>query len=105
MTGYPEKALLLRGNIARLYGQLCELVRIFISFFRRRAYTGATGITKPAAILTAVPVAPSYSISSAQTGGVIFSDGNELEGGSVITISRSQVNPGNSVGGPITLIL
>jgi len=32
---YPEKDLLVRDIKTRLYGQLCELVGIFISFFGR----------------------------------------------------------------------
>ncbi len=57
------------------------------------------------ALVSAVPVASSYGISSVQTGGVIFSDGKENEGDTVIAIPASEVNPGDTVGGPITLIL
>jgi len=48
-----------------------------------------------------------FSFKFIGRGGLIFSDGTELEGDRVIAIPASQLeaNSDNSVGGPITLIL
>ena len=57
------------------------------------------------ALVSAVPTASLYQISSVETDGVIFSDGNEQVGDLVLTVPPSQANSGNSVGRPITISL